>query len=43
MMYICMTNNIRLLILVQHIAPIIKVYIVDNDRCKPQGVRLSYK
>lgn len=29
--------------LVQHIAPTMKVYIVDNDRCEPHGARLSYK
>lgn len=29
--------------LVQHIAPIMKVYIVHNDRCKPHGARLPYK
>lgn len=29
--------------LVQYIAPTMKVYIVDNDRCEPHGARLSYK
>lgn len=29
--------------LVQRNAPIIKVLIVDNDRCEPHGARLSYK
>lgn len=29
--------------LVQHIAPIMKVLIVDNDRCKPCAVWLYEK
>lgn len=30
-------------ILIQHIAPIMKVYIVDNDRCELHGARLYAK
>ena len=29
--------------LVQHIAPTMKVYIVDNDRCETHGARLYAK
>ena len=45
-MGICMTNNIRLRILVQQIeqiAHVWKVLIVNNDRCNPHGTRLYVK
>jgi len=29
--------------LVQHMAPVMKVYIVHNDRCNPHGARLYAK
>ena len=45
-MGICMTNNIRLRILVQQITQILHVNesdIVDNERCNPRGTRLYVK
>ena len=43
MMYICMTNNIRLRKLVQQFLHVNESDIVGNERCNPHGARLYVK